>query len=375
MSALSWRKTGLGICLTLLLLIFPSAFATAQQPGLHQKFRSGGTITVSAGETVPHDLYIWGGTVRIDGRIEGDLFVAGGTVNVTGPVAGDLFAAGGEVTISGTIAGDLRVAGGTVTVSGPVSEDLLAGAGQFTLSSTARVGQDLIFGTGQTTLNGTVGGGVLGSTGNYIKGGSIAGREEVHVQQPPEERRPNLGQRFLDQVRRYLTIVLFGALLLWLAPRATQSAATLARERPLPSFGVGILTVVGLVIVLIALLLAAIIVAIPLGILGFGRLVLTALLGALLSGSVLIFIFLLAVFFVANAIVGLTIGRLLLGRTGIARSERGWEALLAGVLLIVILTAIPVIGGILNVISVLLGLGALALAGQRWRQARPPRAT
>ena len=102
----------------------PLPVANAQQPGskIQDKFRTGDTVVVAADETVPHDLYAAGGTIRIDGRVDGDLFVGGGTIDISGPVTGDVFVGGGTVTVSGPVGRHLRVGAGTVTVSGPLED-------------------------------------------------------------------------------------------------------------------------------------------------------------------------------------------------------------------------------------------------------------
>ena len=81
-------------CVALLATLTGVAIA---QGVLGEKFRSGDTLTVAAGETVPNDLYAFAGTVRIDGTVDGDLVASGGLVDVTGTVTGDVLAAGGSV--------------------------------------------------------------------------------------------------------------------------------------------------------------------------------------------------------------------------------------------------------------------------------------
>ena len=362
---------GTGLPVVLLLLVLPAAVAATPQ----EKFRSGNEVVIPAGETVPHDLYISGGSIRVDGRIEGDLIVAGGQVDLTGTVTGDVAVAGGNVTLSGLVAGDVRAAGGSLTVRGPLGEDLLVGAGRLLVASSGQVGEDLIFATGQTMLEGTVAGSVLGTTGTYARPGSVAGNENVTVQQPPAEQGPTVLDRVLAELRRYLSIVLFGLLFLGLAPRAAQAAAAWVRVRPLPSFGVGILALLVFLVALGALVLIMVILGLVFGLLGFGQLVVTTIFGGLLSGSVLTFVFFLLGAFLAHAVVGLTLGRLLVA--WVARVQTGsrallFGALLLGVLIVVLVTALPVIGGLLNALVVLLGVGALVLMIGRWR--RTPRA-
>jgi hypothetical protein len=72
------------------------------------------------------------------------------------------------------------------------------------------------------------------------------------------------------------------------------------------------------------------------------------------------------VVFAAPATVGLALGRLLL-RTG-GRSFGSWLGALAlGVLVVVLVASIPVAGGFLEALVVLLGLGALLLTARARR--------
>ncbi len=376
-----WRLAGgLVLALVLLVLALPQPSAAQSTRSIRDKFRTGDTIVVRADETVAHDLYVAGGTVRIEGRIDGDLFVGGGTVDISGPVSGDVFVGGGTVTVSGPVTGDLfvgggtvtvsasvgrhlRVAGGDVTVGGPVQLDVLAGAGTINVRSGAKIGGDLIFGAGQMALAGAVSGGVLGSAETYTKTGSVTGTEDVTINVPQPRQAPvrSAASQLLDQLRRYLGIVVIGALLLWLPPRLVQAGATRLRERPLPSLGFGALGFVGFFGALLGLFIAMLTLAVPLGILGLGSLVATVVLGVLLSSAALGFALFLVLAFVASAVVGLTVGQLALERVNPSSSSSPYPALLLGVLVVVVLTALPVVGGVVSAVVALLGLGALIL--------------
>ncbi|MGD9891073.1 MAG: hypothetical protein AB7R89_02045 [Dehalococcoidia bacterium] len=362
----AWKAVGIAgtIALLLMVTLLPAVYAATQAAAVRDKFRSGGEVTIAADETVPHDLYVSGGRVRIDGTIQGDLVAAGGEVDIDGPVQGDLIVAGGDVTVRGTVDGDVRAAGGMVRVEGAVQEDLLVTAGRFILADAATVGEDLIFGTGQTTLDGTVTGGVLGSSGDYSANGTIGGAVDVTVD---EDDGPTMIERVLGQLRRYITIVLLGLLLLWLAPRLFGAATRLLRERPLPSAGVGLGTIVIVGLALIAMVLAIVVAAIVLGWLGFTGLLATTIAGLLLAGGLLTFLAVVTAFYLADAVVGVTIGRLLLRGEGAARPI--W-ALLLGVLIVVVLTAIPLLGGLLQIVAAIVGIGALAWSV--WQRGKAP---
>jgi hypothetical protein len=344
-----------------------STGAAAQQTELGGKVRSGREVTIPAGETVQGDLVASGGTVRVDGRVDGDLLASGGQVVVAGTVTGDVLVGAGSATISGEVGGDLRAGAGQARIEGTVGEDAVLGVGQGTVTSEAQIGGDLIFGAGRMQMDGAVAGSVLGSTGDYTGDGSVGGSERVNVSQPAEEREPTLADRAVDALRRYVSLLVIGVLLLWLLPRVFRGAAEAARRRTLVSLGVGLLGFLAVIVALVLVVLATVLVAVVLGLLGLGSLAGVAVFGGLLVAAIIVFVFVLAVGFAAQATVGLALGRLVLRGEG--RSFLGGLGALAlGLLVVVLVAAIPVAGGWLEALVVLLGLGALLLMARPGRR-------
>jgi cytoskeletal protein CcmA (bactofilin family) len=354
-----------GIAIVAVALASLTPVALAQQTELGGRVRSGQRVDVPAGQTVQGDLLASAGTVRIDGRVDGDLVATGGQITVAGTVTGDLLAAGGNITVSGQVDGDARLAGGQVRVEGRVGEDLLVAAGQATVASGAPVGGDLIFGAGRMVMDGAVAGSVLGSTGNYTRAGSVGGSEKVTVRQP--RRTPTLADRGLDALRRYLSIVLVGLLLLWLVPRLFRGAGDAVRRRPLVAFGLGFVAAIGVVVALVLVVFLTILLAIGLGLVGLGSLAGTIALAGTVAVVVIVFLTFVAVEYGAQAAVGLGIGRLLFPGDRLSFGM-AFIALLLGVLVVVLLAAIPVAGGWLEALLVLLGLGALLVGLFRRRR-------
>jgi hypothetical protein len=93
--------------------------------------------------------------------------------------------------------------------------------------------------------------------------------------------------------------------------------------------------------------------------------------GGLLVVAVVVFGFVLAVVFVAPATVGLALGRLLVRDDG-GSFLGGLGPLALGVLVVVLVAAIPVVGGWLAALLVLVGLGALLLMARPSRPAARP---
>jgi cytoskeletal protein CcmA (bactofilin family) len=368
-----WRRVGAGVALGLLLLAVSLPAARAAGPGgdPRAKFIGGNSVTIPADVTISHDLYVFGGTIRIAGRIDGDLIVTGGTIEVTGPVSGDLFAAGGTVNVSSEVGRHVRATGGTVTVNGAVGSDLMVAAGTLDIGPAARVGGDLIFAAQQATSNGAVSGSVLGTARSYTNNGTVGGSEQVNLrQQQQEERAPTVAEQLLEVVRHFISVIAAGALFLWLAPRLMHACVERERSRTLVTFGIGVLAFAGFFVLILALLFAMALAVIPLGLLGFGQLAVMIALGIALGIGLLGYVFALVLLFLAAAIAGLTLGRLILVQLGEQWARGPFPALIFGVLIIVVLTALPYLGILFNILVVLLGLGAVVAAIVQQQDAR-----
>ncbi len=335
------------------------------------KLRTGDTVTIAAGETIPNDLYAFAGTVRVDGTVDGDLVASGGLVDVTGTVTGDVLLAGGSVNITGTVGGDARIAGGTLTVGGAVKEDLLATGGQLTVTSSGTVGEDLIAGTGRLSIDGAVAGNVLARTGSYAKTGTIGGTEDVTITpvnsragQP--EAAPTATQQVVDAVRHFLVVVLVGALMIWLTPRAYAAIKTTLRQQPLPSAGWGIVGVLGFVVLLIVALIVVIVLAIVLGLLGFPDLVGIDIVGGIVAIVGASLAFAIVAGYVADALVGVALASLVMRDESSSR-WRELAVLAAGAAVVVLLSSLPIVGPWVKLVVVLLGLGAVLASIRRRR--------
>jgi hypothetical protein len=346
----------------------PTAVALAQE-ALGGKFRTGRDITIPPDETVATDLYVSAGVVEVEGRVEGDLIAAGGQIRVGGTVAGDTLVTGGMVTVSGEIEGDLRVAGGQVTLEGTVGEDVLAAGGQISVRSSGEIGEDFVFTGGEVTMDGRVEGSILGTAGSYVRRGTLGGTEDVTVGRP--EAAPTLADRVLGAIRRYVAVLLVGALLIWLAPRLSESLSGTVRRRPLPSVGIGILGAIGVVLLVILLTIVSVLVAALLGLVGLGGLGGMVVFAMILAILAITFALLLLGFFVADVIVGEALGALLL-RTGdsVSRAQR-FGAMALGVAVVVAVTSIPVIAGWVRLLLLVLGIGSVVLAAWTARRRRP----
>lgn len=166
--------------------------------------------------------------------------------------------------------------------------------------------------------------------------------------------------------REFATLIIIGILILFFANSLLNLPLGNLRTRPFASLAVGLLGfLLSFPIVLIILVLS-------LSLLGFLFIVglravvvpIALVLGLVNVGGVSLFYF--VAIFVARSLVGLAIGRLIL-RVGFNRhdvDEHRWLqylALVIGVAVVSFTMALPIIGIILNAITLFLGLGAILL--------------
>jgi len=314
--------------------------------------RSGGTVVVDADETVDDDLTAFAGTVVVRGTVDGDLTAFAGNVFVDGEVTGDLDAFAGNVRINGTVSGDASAVGGNVFLaqSGRIGGQLDAAAGTVVLEG--EVGSDARLGGGTVTVRPSAAvGGDLAHSGrlDLADGATVDGQVrrsddlDVGITGP-------IVPGWLGWAYGLLVNLLLGAVLLLVFPRFSDAVAARAVDSPLRSAGFGLALFVGIPVLLV--LLAVTLVGIPL-----------SLFGALVFG--------LAVW------LGLVYGSFSVGTglVGLADLDSRWLALAVGVLVVSLVDLAPVVGGLLQFLVVLLGLGALALAiWQRYRNRNRPAA-
>jgi hypothetical protein len=334
---------------------------------LDGKVRTGDAVTVPTQETWDGNLYLFAGQVTLDGDVDGDLTAFGGLIEINGSVSGDLLVAGGRVLVVGAIDGDVRAAGGQVEVDGSVGGDALVSGGQVTFISGSSVGGDVIVSGGQVVVDGDVDGSVVGVAGTYSSSGVIVGENNVRVREN-EDAGTELETTALGGVRQFLIIVVVGGLMLLLVPRVLEASDNALRASPVGSFLGGILACLGYIGFIIVTVLVTLILAVVFTIILLGPLAALTVLGGLLAIGLGSYLFWLAVVFLADVVVALGLAHVI-SRPG--PNESRWREMLllaVGAVVVVVITSLPVVGGVAKLLVVLFGLGALAYAWWRSRK-------
>ena len=162
-----------------------------------------------------------------------------------------------------------------------------------------------------------------------------------------------------DNTGRLLALIIVGGVLAWLMPVWMTYPAKTLEARPWSSLGWGTLTVVLFPLAVLLFVMVIALLALLLGLVTFGKLAgSVAWLGVVLLLGLLVGVGLLAAYF-TKVVVGYWGGHFLLARFKPDWAENPILSMLLGVVILVLLTAIPVIGWLLSFLITLFGLGTL----------------
>jgi len=371
-----------------------------------------GTFTLDG--TVKGDLIAFGGTITINGTVEGDLLTAGQAVIINGVVEDDVRASGAALTVSpgatigddlvggayslemaqgsqvegdllfggfqallaGDVAGDVKVAANSVAITGSIGGDVDAEVGE---AGEGPPFSPFMFMPGMPQVPTVPGGLTVGP--NASVGGKLSYSGPVEIETPAGidaeytapivapgeevEKAPSIGQRVLnwvlDFIRSFISLLIVGLLVVWLAPKCVKQFVDVLAEKPLPSLGWGVVGIFAIPIALLIVVGFSAALAVIFGLLTVGDLSATSILiGLYLAFSIFLVAYLMAVWG-AKIIVSVWLGRLIAQRSSTSLEQSRIWSFLIGMVIVVLLTSIPFIGGLLGFAITLLGLGALGL--------------
>ena len=350
------------LAVSLMLFLPSSAFAMPES----------GEMVVQRG-TVNDDYYAAGGTVDINALISGDVVVAGGELFIGHHIKGDVIAAGGSVNLRGDIQDDVRVAGGDILIDANIGDDLIASGGRINVSSSSAVAGEAWLAGGDVNIAGTVKNNVHVGAGSVRISGFVHGdvtieAGEIHILEgafidgslrykSPHEANIHAdakisGDIIYEQVEWQrphsgagiffvITMIIASIVLYKLFPVFTMSTVARISSEPLKSLGAGFL------VLIIAPLSAALLMGIVLGF-WVGLSIMALYLVALIVG------FLSSCFFVSDWAAKRF-------NQEISTTGRRFISVSLAIIVLGLLSNIPLIGGLLIFVLLLLGLGALMM--------------
>lgn len=337
--------------------------------------RAEGMVAIPASETIDDTLIVAAESILIEGTVTGDVFAAGASIDVSGKVGGNLIAAGESIDIRGAVGGVAMGAASSIELTGAsIGGDLWAASSSTRINRDSTVGGNATTATQSTTVNGAVGkeltafsesveingsvardveafanrmrllgdahiGGDLrfrtSSEDRLLRADSARVDGEVEFLDIPEEfkerNRYATVQFYLWQVAELIAGLLVGLAALWLVP-GLRDLNIGAGVEGLKSAGVGLLVMVS--VPSIAAIVAITLVGLPFALIGIA-------------------VWLLGLY-MAKILIGIIVGQMVLG-------EDASTALtvLLGLTAVIVAINLPFIGGIINFILTIVGLGLL----------------
>ena len=355
---------------------------------------------------IEDDLYVSANEVYIEGLVQGDLLVSGSYLELNGTVEGDVLFVGLGLVITGDVGGDVRVATGGLDLSGRVGEDVVAftwgdsglpfplGVSNpdlvpgVTLQEGSEIGRDTWLTGGSAVVAGQIGRDLqveanrLQVAGAAIIGGDTAvsaplleisseaqmGGQLIYATaqeltlpddlateirfQPLVETVENVQESIFARLLQIVSLLTGFAILGWMILRwspqtLTQPVQSLS-DYPVLSAWLGFLVGLGFLIFPFATFLLATAVGLFWGL--WPALVLAVF---IFSALILLWIF-------SPLVVGLWLG--------LRFSDQPLNALLVGVLALVLLTGLPLIGLFISFMSFVLTLGSVLLSAMNNKQ-------
>jgi cytoskeletal protein CcmA (bactofilin family) len=339
-------------------------------------------VFLTKDKVIDYNYFNVGQVMSLDATFNKDVYVAAQTLTIDGTIKGDLFCAANDVRINGTVEGNIRCVAQTITINGAVGKNVMVFGTSIMTGPDSKIGWEMLAGGQTVNVQGTIGGnanlsGLVVDVNNEINGwlftnveggqlklgdkakinGNLeyTSQKSTALQLDPAARivgetefkelkvyRQSAAQRFGEWFNSFLyaflACLMIAVLLFLLAPKFMESIADLSLEK----FGHAILT--GLVFMatpIAGVILLITIVGIPL---------------ALIS-MVLFFILL----YTGKIFFALTLAK---GARKIFKLDKmnSWLMLIGGLAVVVLLTKIPVIGGLFSLFFIMAGVGGLLMA-------------
>ncbi len=369
------RRPGLRLLIVLLALSLP---------GFALERRHSEVVTVAANETVNDTLLASGNIVRVEGVVNGDLLAFGGTVEVRGTVKGDLVSFAKRIVVSGTVEGNIYNFSNSLDLDGQLGHNMYGLMQSLHVNDRGHVGDGMLVGAGDVSLEGEVNRSVTIYTGNADVSGSIGRELTMAGDKLTLTNTARIGGNLSARVHQLKNVhIADGATI-----SGTRDIQVRARQnrfaRPKFYFFQAVWLAAAMLVGWLCLVLfpgffQASTQAVGSGwrSLGLGfavlagvpvAIILTAITVVGLPTSLMLLAVYLASIYLAKIWVGAFLGRQLLKPAGTTKGD--WLlGLLVGLLILTVVRFIPYFGGLVHVGVVCLGLGAFAW--QLYRVSRP----
>jgi hypothetical protein len=383
---IGWIRRRLRRSVAIAVVISALLFALALPPQAGAaEVRRGRSILVPVGEVVHNDLIVSGPSVRIEGTVEGDVIAFTRNLTVTGHVTGDVIAFSEEALIDGNVEGNVRVFSRDVNLQGAVGKNVTAFGRSVDTISKSNVGGGMIVLAGEADLDGKIQRDLLGMVGRtdldgliggqaWIRGGSLTVASSAEIRGPakfegPQQPVVEAGAKLASPIQTEIT------------QERQRTRRSTARVAIRAIFGYGGALVVGILLLVIfpgffrATLRETDSIGLPIGVgalalitgaflLVLGILLLIVGIGAGVAGVMAY----APILYVAQVFVGTWLGNKIMGQpSAVTSAVVGRMAV--GLLILRVAGLIPFLGGLVWLLVLLWGTGAVLLGFYRTSRA------
>ena len=317
-------------------------------------------------EIISSDVYKFDETITINDIIDGNVFLFGKDISVSGEIGGDVFIFGAKVTITdlGNIHGNIFVFAQEFTMNGKCY-DLYGATGKFNLGNDAIITRDLRLASEDATISGQIKRDAYMGVSNLNfdeQTASISGNLEYtsdtesnipdkvvsgNVKYNPVivEAEPS----YTEQITSYISSIVSSLfytlvivlLVIWLTPKFVTKASNILKEKGFLAFGIGLLSIIGIVVIPLSLILFTY------GI-GFG----------IAIAAVTLFILALSI---SKSIFSIALAKILCNKL---KKDSNLMFVLTSLLIILVLSLlqlIPILGSLASFVCSMIGLGIILI--------------
>jgi len=342
-----------------------------------------GQRNVVLSEEPAGNTYLAGSNVAVHAPVAADLSAAGVNVVVAAPVAGDILLVGGTLDVERPVSGDVRAAGARVIIDAPVNGDVAALGGVVLVSGQAsdiQVMGGTVRLTGGATGNVSIYGSDVFISGEYLGSVTVSASDRVTIAD---------GTRIHGALRYNAPqeASIAESAVIDMGASYTGASTRLPSQEEADRYALAGAGVFFLVKVLAALVAAGLVVGLfprlservvhatmvreprrllVLALIGFALLIATPILLILLMVSfvgigvaLILFALYLLLLLLSYVYAALLAGSIVL-RLATKRTQATWKAAILGMFLLYIASLVPVVGGLITFLLILVCAGALS---------------
>lgn len=366
-------------------------------------------ITLHRGSRVTGDLWVGGGRLLVEGAVGDDMHffgltaIVGDVARFTNPrvdlmavalnveiqkdavLPGDLLVYGYQARVAGTVGGDIDFGGEALLIEGVVVGRVDAEVGDSRRSAdvpdlpfydlsfenpglyiapAALIERDVAY---RSVTQAEI---PLGAVKGRVRFERIGGQPDITKVAQPDDAAVLLREYMVATVRDVLSLLILGVVALRLVPNVVRQPAIQVRRRTIPAIGWGLATfMLSIPLVIVVLIIGLIVVGI-LYTIRLSALTLLVGVGVLLMTGGMVGGFTFLLFFMGRVVISFVIGQLIyryvLRITGLGEFRRwvGMLALGAAIYALVTNAPLPAMGLVLELITALAGVGAVAMYGR-----------